>query len=97
MRFTHSGVARSFLICGYGDAFWCNLMAKLYSAEINFNQRKISIKTRKLYRNSNHQTIKEFTVQNTDQRNSLNKGLIKETPCTREFIGIQTTSKCRHR
>ena len=23
-----------FLISGYGDAFWCNLMAKLYSAEI---------------------------------------------------------------
>ena len=28
-----------FGICGYRDAFWCNLMAKLYSAEINLNQR----------------------------------------------------------
>ena len=38
----------NFEICGYGDAFWCsNLMAKLYSAEVNLNQRKISIKTRK--------------------------------------------------
>ena len=35
-------------ICGYRDAFWCNLMAKLYSAKINLNQRKISIKTRKI-------------------------------------------------
>ena len=35
-------------ICGYGDAFWCNLMVKLYSAEINLKQRKISIKTRKI-------------------------------------------------
>ena len=34
----------NFGICGYGDAFWCNLMAKLYSAEINLNQRKISIR-----------------------------------------------------
>ena len=30
----------NFGICGYGDAFWCNLMAKLYAAEINLNQYK---------------------------------------------------------
>ena len=45
----------NFGICGYGDALWCNLMAKLYSAEINLNQRKISIKTSaKLYDHVNN-------------------------------------------